>query len=172
MDARALAALAWLRAQARQRELLPQAPYQIERLAKTLGFPTSFFVQAERRIGLPHFHSRQRAKVPAKSLARIEAMINIRRQHVSKLIRSVETAVAKPIPQIDLDEQGLTPKSRLSPPGVLAAATRAGAKRHRDNRASWRHRHPKSLRNEFAGWLEHSFGRASAAVFHKSRCPG
>ena len=41
-------------------------------------------------------------------------MINIRRQHVSKLIRSVETAVAKPIPQIDLDEQGLTPEKVAS----------------------------------------------------------
>lgn len=82
----------------------------VEKLASTLGFPRAFFEQPDRKIGLPHFHARQRARVPAKSLARIEAMINIRRQHVGRLLRSFEITTAKPIPQIDLDEKGLTPE--------------------------------------------------------------
>lgn len=90
--------------------LLEPSPDAVEKLAQSLGFPANFFFQQERRIGLPHFHLRQRTKVPAKSLARIEAIINIRRQHVGRLMRSCEFSVAKPIPQIDLDEQGLTPE--------------------------------------------------------------
>lgn len=90
--------------------LLDPSGEALEKLAGTLGFPKEFFEQKDRRIGLPHFHARQRARVPAKSLARIEAMINIRRQHVGRLLRSFEVSAAKPIPQIDLDEKGLTPE--------------------------------------------------------------
>jgi Zn-dependent peptidase ImmA (M78 family)/transcriptional regulator with XRE-family HTH domain len=82
----------------------------IEKMAAKLGFPVSFFLQSGRRVGLPHFHLRQRAKIPAKSLARIEAIVNIRRQHVSKLLRSFDRNLEKPIPQIDIDEKGLTPE--------------------------------------------------------------
>lgn len=82
----------------------------LERISKALGFPRAFFFQRERAIGLPHFHFRKRAKLGAKPLARIEAVINIRRQHIGKLLRSYEMEVAKPIPQIDLDESGLTPE--------------------------------------------------------------
>jgi Zn-dependent peptidase ImmA (M78 family) len=46
----------------------------------------------------------------AKTLAKIEAIINIRRQHITKLLRSFEEPVAKPIPQIDLDATGATPE--------------------------------------------------------------
>lgn len=79
-------------------------------ISKALGFPPAFFFQRERTIGFPHFHYRKRAKLGAKPLARIGALINIRRQHVAKLLRSYEIEVAKPIPQIDLDETGLTPE--------------------------------------------------------------
>jgi Zn-dependent peptidase ImmA (M78 family)/transcriptional regulator with XRE-family HTH domain len=79
-------------------------------LSKALGFPPAFFFQRERLVGLPHFHYRKRAKLGAKPLARIGALINIRRQHIAKLLRSYEFEVAKPIPQIDLDETGLTPE--------------------------------------------------------------
>lgn len=91
--------------------LLEPSTDAVDKLANVLGFPTAFLFQPERRIGLPHFHVRQRARVPAKSLARIDAMINIRRQHVGKLLRSFELKAAKPIPQIDIDEKGLTPES-------------------------------------------------------------
>jgi Zn-dependent peptidase ImmA (M78 family)/transcriptional regulator with XRE-family HTH domain len=82
----------------------------LERLSEVLRFPEAFFFQNERALGFPHFHFRKRAKLGAKPLARIGAVINIRRQHISKLLRSYEVEVAKPIPQFDLDDVGMTPE--------------------------------------------------------------
>ncbi len=82
----------------------------LRQLSETLRFPEDFFFQDERAIGFPHFHFRKRAKLGAKPLARIGAVINIRRQHISKLLRSYEVEVAKPIPQIELDDGGMTPE--------------------------------------------------------------
>jgi Zn-dependent peptidase ImmA (M78 family)/DNA-binding XRE family transcriptional regulator len=79
-------------------------------LSATLKFPPAFFRQQDRAIGFPHFHYRRRAKMGAKDLARIEAIINIRRQHILKLLRSYEQPVEKPIPQVDLDAAGATPE--------------------------------------------------------------
>jgi Zn-dependent peptidase ImmA (M78 family) len=78
-------------------------------IANELRFPEHFFFQQERAVGFPHFHYRKRAKLGAKALARIGALLNIKKQHVSKLLRSYEQQPLKPIPQIDLDEFGLTP---------------------------------------------------------------
>jgi Zn-dependent peptidase ImmA (M78 family)/DNA-binding XRE family transcriptional regulator len=82
----------------------------VENVATALKFPRSFFYQTERQIGFPAFHHRKRTKLGAKPLAHIGAIINIRRQHIAKLIRSFEMEVSKPIPQIDLDESGLSPE--------------------------------------------------------------
>lgn len=80
------------------------------RLSEALRFPNAFFFQNDRALGFPHFHFRKRARLGAKPLARIGAVINIRRQHIAKLLRSYEVEVAKPIPQIDLDDGGITPE--------------------------------------------------------------
>lgn len=82
----------------------------VEKLARAVNRPSSFFYQQERLVGFPHFHYRKRARLGTKALARIAAIINIRRQHILKLLRSYEHAAEKPIPQIDLDETGLTPE--------------------------------------------------------------
>ena len=82
----------------------------VAQLTNALQFPRGFFFQTERAMGFPHFHFRKRARMGAKPLARIGATINIRRQHVSKFMRSFEVDVLKPIPQIDLDGSGLTPE--------------------------------------------------------------
>jgi Zn-dependent peptidase ImmA (M78 family)/DNA-binding XRE family transcriptional regulator len=79
-------------------------------LSTILKFPPAFFRQQDRAVGFPHFHYRRRAKMGAKELARIEAIINIRRQHLLKLLRSYEQPVEKPIPQMDLDAVGTTPE--------------------------------------------------------------
>lgn len=79
-------------------------------LSDALRFPEDFFFQNERAMGFPHFHFRKRAKLGAKPLARIGAIINIRRQHISKLLRSYEADVSKPIPQFELDNGGMTPE--------------------------------------------------------------
>jgi Zn-dependent peptidase ImmA (M78 family)/transcriptional regulator with XRE-family HTH domain len=82
----------------------------VEKLALAVKFPPTFFYQKERIVGFPHFHFRKRAKLGIKATAHIGAIINIRRQHITKLLRSYEIVAAKPIPQIDLDETGLTPE--------------------------------------------------------------
>jgi Zn-dependent peptidase ImmA (M78 family)/DNA-binding XRE family transcriptional regulator len=82
----------------------------VEKLARAVNRPATFFYQEERLIGFPHFHYRKRARLGTKALAKIGAIINIRRQHIVKLLRSYETAPERPIPQIDLDESGLTPE--------------------------------------------------------------
>jgi Zn-dependent peptidase ImmA (M78 family)/DNA-binding XRE family transcriptional regulator len=82
----------------------------VAKVASTLRYPPEFFYQWWRVIGFPHFHQRERDKLPVKSLSQIGAIINIQRQHIAKLLRSYEVDIARPIPQIDLDESGLTPE--------------------------------------------------------------
>lgn len=82
----------------------------VEKIASALRLPIPFFMQEERAIGFPPFHYRKRVRLGAKPLARIGAWINIRRQHIAKLLRSYEFKSEKPIPQYDLDETGLTPE--------------------------------------------------------------
>lgn len=80
-----------------------------ERLAAALNFPVAFFYQAERALGFPHYHHRKRAALGVKALDKLHAVINIRRQHIAKLLKSYENEVEKPIPSIDLDEKEITP---------------------------------------------------------------
>lgn len=82
----------------------------LESISQALGFPQEFFFQRDKTVGFPHFHFRKRAKLGSKQLARINAVVNIRRLHIAKLLRSYEAEAAKPIPQIDLDERGYTPE--------------------------------------------------------------
>ena len=82
----------------------------LAKIADALDFPTAFFVQPEKAEGFPHFHFRKRAKLGAKPLAHVNAVINLRRMHIAKLMRSYDEEVAKPIPQLDLDATGLTPE--------------------------------------------------------------
>lgn len=82
----------------------------VEKIASALRFPVAFFYQRERAIGFPPFHYRKRVKLGARALAKIGAWINIRRQHVVKLVASQNSLPEKPIPQIDLDQSGLSPE--------------------------------------------------------------
>jgi Zn-dependent peptidase ImmA (M78 family) len=81
----------------------------VEALAGAVRFPVAFFFEQADIYGLPHFHYRKRMKLPAKALSRIEASINIKRQHITKLLRSYEVRSAKPIPMLDLDNERTTP---------------------------------------------------------------
>lgn len=82
----------------------------VGKLTSVLGFPSGFFFQTARAEGFPHFHFRKRVRLGAKPLAHISAVINLRRMHISKLIRSYDVDIEKPIPQIGLDEAGITPE--------------------------------------------------------------
>lgn len=82
----------------------------VQKLSEAVRFPTGFFYEKFKIMGLPHFHFRKRAKLGSKALAKIGALINIRFQHISKLLRSYDAGVEKPVPRFDLDETGLTPE--------------------------------------------------------------
>ena len=90
-----------------ENRLLPPTPELTDRLAQALRFPVAFFYQAERAHGFPHYNHRKRAALGARPLAKVHAIINIRRQHIAKLLKSYGGEVEKPIPTFDLDEKGI-----------------------------------------------------------------
>lgn len=92
-----------------ENRLLLPTPELAERLAGALGFPVEFFYQHERALGFPHYHHRKRAALGTKALAKVHAIINIRRQHIARLGKSFENEVEKPIPSFDLDEKSISP---------------------------------------------------------------
>ncbi len=92
-----------------ENRLLPPSAELAERLADALHFPVEFFFQSERALGFPHYHHRKRASLGSKALSRVHAIINIRRLHISRLLKSYESGTAKPVPAIDLDEKEISP---------------------------------------------------------------
>lgn len=92
-----------------ENRLLLPTPELTERLAKALGFPVDFFCQAERAHGFPHYHHRRRVALGTKALAKIHAIMNIRRQHIARLLKSFGCEVDKPIPSLDLDVKEIGP---------------------------------------------------------------
>lgn len=86
----------------------------VRALGDVLGYPESFFREPGRPYGLPPFHFRRRKKLSKKALGKIIAEMNIRRLHISKLIRSFERRSNKFIPEIDRDEYQGKQKKPLS----------------------------------------------------------
>jgi Zn-dependent peptidase ImmA (M78 family)/DNA-binding XRE family transcriptional regulator len=82
----------------------PSADFVKDELSRVLGFPSAFFYEPGRILGLPPFHYRRRKKLSARVLARIVAETNIRRMHVSKLLVSFGWKTNTFIPEIDRDE--------------------------------------------------------------------
>lgn len=78
-------------------------------LARALDVPTSLLYSAEKPHGLSQFHYRKRAKLGKRALDKIEGDINLRRLHVSRLLRSFERSFEREIPTIDLDRMQWTP---------------------------------------------------------------
>ncbi len=62
----------------------------ISKLSEISGYPIEFFSQAGTRVSLGEGFFRKRANVPAKIFNRMEALINIKRMEISKLIRKIE----------------------------------------------------------------------------------
>lgn len=78
-------------------------------LSQALGFPEEFFFATERPHGMPHFHFRKRARLGKRALDKIEAGINIRRMHLTRLLRSYEVQSDREFPVIDLERMQWTP---------------------------------------------------------------
>lgn len=91
--------------------LLPEgpSPENVERIAKAVSFPPSFFYQSEKIVGLPlsvHPMHRKKESVGERALKKVHAELNIRLIHVRKLLAAVETQSILPLPWIDVDEGG------------------------------------------------------------------
>jgi Zn-dependent peptidase ImmA (M78 family)/DNA-binding XRE family transcriptional regulator len=78
----------------------------VDRLARALSYPPSFFFQNARIHGLPVTFYRKRKQMSRKLLAEIEAEVAIRSIHISALLRAAEIHFEKGIPRIDADADG------------------------------------------------------------------
>lgn len=65
-------------------------PSALQKLADVSGYPLAFFKQEGSRLSLGEGFFRRRADVPAKVFKRMEALINIKRMEITKLVRRVD----------------------------------------------------------------------------------
>lgn len=81
----------------------------LKNLSQILGYPEQFFSLDEKILGpgisgMGFIYHRMRKNIPIKTIAQIQAQINIRRIHISKLIRHVSINCPFEIPHFDIDE--------------------------------------------------------------------
>lgn len=91
--------------------LLPDGPSEesIERIAKAVDLPKSFFYQPHSVYGLPlsvHPMHRKKASVGETAIQALHAELNIRLIHLRYLLNSVDIESTLPLPWIDVDEGG------------------------------------------------------------------
>ena len=107
----------------------------LKALCRALNYPPDFFYQQDELHGIDTsilFHRRRQA-IPARTLAKIHAVVNIRRIHLGRLLRSVDIEPKQPFPSFDLEEFGGDPRSVaqalrgtwLLPRGPVAGVTQA-----------------------------------------------
>jgi Zn-dependent peptidase ImmA (M78 family)/transcriptional regulator with XRE-family HTH domain len=84
--------------------VLPVSEEDLHTLSDALDYPESFFFQADRIYGpsASEFYHRKRASVPARTLKKIHAQLNIKRMHVDRMMRSTELRTS--IPRLDPDD--------------------------------------------------------------------
>jgi Zn-dependent peptidase ImmA (M78 family)/DNA-binding XRE family transcriptional regulator len=79
---------------------------KIEKIAQSLRFPTSFFYQSERFLGLGLtfvFH-RKKSSARVGDLRRLQAEVNLRRIHMTRLLRSVPVKAFGEFTMMDIDD--------------------------------------------------------------------
>ena len=101
----------------------------LDRLSRSLHFPSSLFWEPDKILGLPmsvHPMYRKKASVSRRGLARLEAELNIRLMHIRRLLKSVDLVAEFPLPKLDIDEfddperiAGLVRRTWLIPRGPL-----------------------------------------------------
>jgi len=80
----------------------------VEKLSQTLGFPVDFFFQNNRYFPpITPFH-RKRTSLGKKAQEQAEAIANLKRIHLEKLLVSFDTG--KMIPKLDIEEYGTPEK--------------------------------------------------------------
>jgi len=90
-------------------DLLPVSPEMLKELSVALEYPENFFLLEEKRYGggvseMGIIYHRKRKSIPIKTITYIQAQTNIRRIHISKLLRNIEMENTYEIPHYDIDE--------------------------------------------------------------------
>jgi len=90
-------------------DLLPVSPDMLKDLSEALCYPEHFFLLDEKIYGpgisgMGIIYHRKRKTIPLKTITCIQAQTNIRRIHISKLLRNVEMESPYEIPHYDIDE--------------------------------------------------------------------
>jgi Zn-dependent peptidase ImmA (M78 family)/DNA-binding XRE family transcriptional regulator len=90
-------------------DLLSVSPDMLKELSEALGYPEHFFLLDEKIYGpgisgMGIIYHRKRKSIPLKTIALIQAQTNIRRIHISKLLRHIEMKSPYEIPYYDIDE--------------------------------------------------------------------
>lgn len=91
--------------------LMPEgpSPESVERIARALEFPASFFYQDDGLAGLPlsvHPFNRKKSAVGERALKQIHAELNIRLIHLRRYLKAADLHPELPLPSIDVDEGG------------------------------------------------------------------
>lgn len=82
----------------------PPTKEYVGKLARILDYPPAFFAQPEQLLGIPISYYRKRQSVGKKILQKINAEMNIRRIHLSKLLAAADIESDYSVPQLDIDE--------------------------------------------------------------------
>lgn len=90
-------------------DLLSVSPDILKELSEALDYPENFFFLDEKIYGpgisgMGIVYHRKRKNIPLKTISLIKARINIRRIHISKLLRHMEIESPFQIPHYDIDE--------------------------------------------------------------------
>jgi Zn-dependent peptidase ImmA (M78 family)/DNA-binding XRE family transcriptional regulator len=99
-------------------ELLDISDETIEKISKVLAYPVSFFTEKIEIYPLGINYFRKNTKLPPRKFRAIEAFVNIRRNEIEKLLRSVEYNYERQIPLCDIDDD------RYGSPEVIANSLR------------------------------------------------
>ena len=83
---------------------MPASEQAVRRLSNVLGYPVEFFALGEPIYGpgTSEFFHRKRQAISVRMLTQLHAQVNIRRMHVSRLLRAVEID-SDHVPELDPD---------------------------------------------------------------------
>lgn len=89
--------------------LLSVSEDMLMQLSEYLNYPEHFFMLEDKIYGtgisgMGFIYHRQRKNIPVKTVSAIQAQINVRRIHISRLLRHTEIQCPFDIPHYDIDE--------------------------------------------------------------------
>lgn len=91
--------------------LAPEPPTErVEALSRALRYPPDFFYRREGMTGLPASFTRRFSRLPARVFERLNALTNIWRMNIARLLRAAEFDSDYEVPNLDVDAYGGDPE--------------------------------------------------------------